>query len=292
MARMKYLIPNPHQTKNQRRKHWKWVAAAAVGSLAFVIHPVPPLMTALGLYLAMPDENPILQAGAEGELRAIGAGKKPLPGSLAYLTDHYTIFNNLVIPFKNGTRELDLIVVGPKALFVVEVKHWTGEINGKEKEPVWQQTKWNREGKRTITSVSNPIQQVRGQTFALRKMLETVGYSGWVQDIVVFTHDRVDLRIESGKTPVLQLHQLAEFIARFRLPLHCSNPGLPTVVLKQVRAQMLRRGPSTGLRDKRIPYAYMKDFQPQGILPVWMKDQLTGRARLKCTSQKKSVKTT
>ena len=60
----------------------------------------------------------IKRAGAQGEDTAL-ARLKDLP-------DTYTIFNQLEVPNNNSRRgfvELDLVVVGPNGVFVVEVKN-------------------------------------------------------------------------------------------------------------------------------------------------------------------------
>jgi hypothetical protein len=60
----------------------------------------------------------ILKAGGLGEKRALQILKK--------LPNNYIIFNQTDIPFyENSTRtqEIDFIIIGPTALFVVEVKN-------------------------------------------------------------------------------------------------------------------------------------------------------------------------
>lgn len=275
MARFDYLLPNPLDLQQRRRAQLKWLGLGSlVAAGAFTHQPLFWLGAVLGL--GLPTTSPIRAAGAAGERLALGQ-RNPQPGSLGTLSDAYTVFNNLVIPDGNGTRELDLVVVGPTTTFVVEVKHHAGTLTGAANDSVWQ-----RQSKSPVTrECRNPVKQVQQQLRALRSMLECCGHDGWIQGIVVMTHPRVELAIEPSRTPVLRLEHLAGYIRQYTPPHYARAPGLPTWVLKQTREAMLRPTARTGLLRRlqadwtgRRPW--MRDFQPQPFPRYWP-EMFTGR---------------
>ncbi len=52
-------------------------------------------------------------------------GEEMAAGELAHLPAAWTVFNGVLLP--NG-RDVDHIAVGPQGVFVVETKHWRGEV--------------------------------------------------------------------------------------------------------------------------------------------------------------------
>ena len=63
---------------------------------------------------------------------------------------------NAYIPKRDGTRsEVDLIMVSQAGIFVIESKHYSGQVRGSKDEQYWTQIKRNRE----INTFYNPIRQ-------------------------------------------------------------------------------------------------------------------------------------
>lgn len=52
-------------------------------------------------------------------------GEEMAAAELARLGAGWTVFNGLLLP---GGRDIDHVAVGPQGLFVVETKHWSGEV--------------------------------------------------------------------------------------------------------------------------------------------------------------------
>ncbi len=52
-------------------------------------------------------------------------GEEMAAGELAHLSAEWTVFNGIVLP--NG-QDVDHIAVGPQGIFVIETKHWRGEV--------------------------------------------------------------------------------------------------------------------------------------------------------------------
>ena len=49
-----------------------------------------------------------------------GEKKTELKLSLALDSDTYTIYHDVVIPYRNGTTQIDHVIISPFGLFVVE----------------------------------------------------------------------------------------------------------------------------------------------------------------------------
>jgi len=147
-----------------------------------------------------------LMAGAEGEELAIS--------TVSELTDEYFLFNQVDIPSESsrtGFNEADLIVFGPQCVFIIEVKHNTGEISGHSLDPNWRVTKESSGGNEYYSEMRNPIKQVSKLTWLLSKYLKENSENIWIQPIVLFTHTSVRFgRIESD-VPILTTEDICPY---------------------------------------------------------------------------------
>lgn len=83
---------------------------------------------------------------------------------LSQLPDTFTVYNQVYIPnvkSRTGFNEADVIVVGPNAVFVIEVKHNSGSITGADSDREWQIKKASRGGIVYGKTMRNPISQVK-----------------------------------------------------------------------------------------------------------------------------------
>ncbi|MDC3413123.1 NERD domain-containing protein [Aquibacillus sp. 3ASR75-11] len=80
--------------------------------------------------------------------------------------DNYTVFNDLYVPTKEGTTQVDHIVTAPYGVFVIETKHYDGWIFGSENQRYWTQVIYKRKEK-----IFNPIWQNGGHIQALSDYL-------------------------------------------------------------------------------------------------------------------------
>jgi predicted RNA-binding Zn-ribbon protein involved in translation (DUF1610 family) len=76
--------------------------------------------------------------------------------------DIYRRFHDVIIPTKNGTTQIDHLLVSPYGVFIVETKNIKGWIFGSE-----DQSKWTQSLYRKKYSFQNPIRQ----TFRQKKVL-------------------------------------------------------------------------------------------------------------------------
>nr|ART37000.1 D342 [uncultured bacterium] len=161
---------------------------------------------ALVIAATMSGTGDIVAAGAEGEDLAVGIVKR-LPAG-------YTPFNQVKVPRTDRQPiELDLIVVGPNSVHVIEVKHNKGEIQIRPDAPEWTVFKTGRRGGSYEATMRNPIKQVRGQVDALARYLKSQGIKRWVTGVVVLSHP--DAEFEPAvvqDVAILRLGQLAAHV--------------------------------------------------------------------------------
>ncbi len=213
MAELCYIRPNRlREQANRYHRQLLWIGVPLLVGAAF-IHVLLAWAGLIILYMLWTKPDAHL-SGAEGEDLALGI-PSALPGSLATLHQDYIVFNQLQIPAGRSYRELDYVVVGPNGIFVVEVKHYRGEIRGAEFDRTWLQRKRSRAGYFYTQELRNPVTQIKGGIYALRRHLATHGIRNWIEGIVVFTHPECTLMADKSSVPILTLAELADYIRDF-----------------------------------------------------------------------------
>ena len=129
------------------------------------------------------------QMGA-GNIESAGAAGEDLVTEVAKkLPAGYTLFNQLHIPREDRKPiEVDLIVVGPTSLHVIEVKHNRGAVDIDPEAQEWVVHKTGQRGGKYQSSMRNPIRQVRGQVDAVARYLKSQGVRQWATGVVVLSH--------------------------------------------------------------------------------------------------------
>jgi restriction system protein len=79
----------------------------------------------------------------------------------------YRRFHDVIIPAKNGTSQIDHILVSPYGLFIVETKNKKGWIFGSVDQPNWTQSIYGKK-----YSFQNPLRQAFRQKRILSEYLE------------------------------------------------------------------------------------------------------------------------
>lgn len=152
-----------------------------------------------------------IRSGADGEDQALRA--------LRALPDTYTVFNQLDIPSqksRTGYREADLVVCGPNAIFVIEVKANHGKIFCNEAVDQWKVGKVGRGGTAYEKSMRNPVAQCKSLIWCLGEHLKAVGAKPWIQGVVLFTHPDAQL-VQQGELsiPVLTTRSVLAYIQSY-----------------------------------------------------------------------------
>lgn len=182
--------------------------------------------------------------GAHGEAR--------VNSSLAYHLDEreYRILKDLTLPTRNGTTQIDHIVVSRFGVFVIETKNMSGWIFGKADQRLWTQTIYRKK-----SSFQNPIQQNYKHVKTVQELLNlrsdqvfnVVAFVGsgtartMMPPNVVWSTEALAAYIRSKQWPVLaeeDVDRLVERLFQSRL-----QPGIRTrhAHIKHVKTQIASR---------------------------------------------------
>lgn len=120
----------------------------------------------------------------------------------------YHLLNNITLPFEDGTTQIDHVLVSTRGVFVIETKHYSGELLANEKSPAWTQVV-----RMAKIQMPNPIRQNYRHVKVVRDVLDFIPKEH-VHSLVVFTGDA----IFKTKIPesVMYLSALVEHIKLFQ----------------------------------------------------------------------------
>lgn len=137
--------------------------------------------------------------GLTGEKRALEIVRN--------LPPDYTVFSNVTLLFEEQESETDLIIVGQKGVFLIEVKNHNGVITGKPDDKRWVQFKETKLGGKYANPFYNPTKQVKTHVYRLSGVLKEAGYPYWIQGMVYFVNPSVEVKAFSSHIPVLTLEK-------------------------------------------------------------------------------------
>ncbi len=93
----------------------------------------------------------------------------------------YHLMNHVTLPLKDGTTQVDHILVSRFGVFVIETKHYKGWLFAGAKQANWTQVLFKRRFK-----FQNPILQNSGHVRAVKSLLDFLP-PGDIRSVVVFT---------------------------------------------------------------------------------------------------------
>lgn len=145
----------------------------------------------------------------------------------------YRRFHDVIVPAKNGTAQIDHILVSPYGLFIVETKNKKGWIFGTEDQTNWTQSIY---GKKYY--FQNPLRQAFRQKKVLSEYLEI--HESFIHTVIFFVGDckfktnLPDNVINSGigryikrfSTPILKPEEINRIAGK--LGKHTSESSLTT----------------------------------------------------------------
>lgn len=191
-------------------------ALAAVGLTWWLIPPLTVLAAGAGLlalfFSAITGASSVpadQMVGAEGEARVLDRLKQ--------LPDGYTVFNQLRLPdprLPNGERELDFVVVGPDATYLVEVKNARGLIYVRPDQRQWPLAhKAGCGGRPGWNAIDNPLTQIRAQAQALDRWLLQQGRTDRIVPLLCFARSDVALNDrDQADVPILTADELVPHV--------------------------------------------------------------------------------
>ena len=138
-------------------------------------------------YMILARRYNILNSGRNGEKNLFKAVKK--------LEGENIIFVNLPIRYKRGRSEVDMLIISPKGVVIIEVKNHSGTISGNWKAEKWVQQKFYRNGKTTTIEMDNPIKQMRRQRDIVKSIFNAAGEDVWIDTVLYFSNPNVRLKL-------------------------------------------------------------------------------------------------
>ena len=95
----------------------------------------------------------------------------------------YHLLNNVTLPTRDGSTQIDHVLVSTRGVFVIETKHYSGWLFGDTKSRKWTRIKY-----RWKSQFQNPIHQNYGHLKAVQTLLDFLN-PDVVMSMVVFTGD-------------------------------------------------------------------------------------------------------
>jgi hypothetical protein len=154
--------------------------------------------------------------GRHGEERAIEELRKAL--------DHrWTIFRNLHLPDRQD--DLDVVLVGPGGVWVVEVKAFGGTVRVRD-------GVWERQVRGGWTRLrSNPAGQVQANAFRLREFLQREGIDvRWVSPAIALGKGQPVAHFVGANPPVWQVSTLKTDVAAVTAGARLAEPEIQRIV--------------------------------------------------------------
>jgi hypothetical protein len=136
--------------------------------------------------------------GMEGEKRVIQFLKSKL-------SDNYFLINDVEYVNNRGKKEnIDHIILGPKGIFVVETKDWSGKVTYKD--GIWSVR---------FPFGRSPSRQASGNAAWVSETIEgkTEPSKIWVEPVVVFSNPAAELETIPPEIGILKLERLVDYIA-------------------------------------------------------------------------------
>lgn len=143
-------------------------------------------------------------------------GEEATAGFIAKFPDSYRGFQNLHVTWEGKTSELDMVVVGPTGVFVIETKNHNGLIQGNLEDHDWVQFKTGRAGGQYSKTFYSPVKQVGTHVYRLAHYLRSNGQNVHVDAMVFFTNPDATVQVYGtpGKIPVYAGQPGANLIAQ------------------------------------------------------------------------------
>lgn len=135
--------------------------------------------------------------------KVVSAHLKTLPSA------SYKIINDLILPTKRGTSQVDHVVISNYGIFVIETKNYKGWIFGHENSEKWIQNIYGNKYK-----LSNPVRQNQSHIRAIQNSLSDIGQFPMISIIAFSSNASLNVSVES--VHVIYWKQIASTIRRHR----------------------------------------------------------------------------
>ncbi|MGW5816323.1 BREX system serine/threonine kinase PglW [Streptomyces noursei] len=172
----------------------------------------------------------VTESEYEHEHRGLEAIREKLPDS-----DPWRAWSNFTFTANTGhVREIDLLVIAPGGVCMIELKNWHGSVTSEN--GTWVQTAPN--GRRVLHG--NPLHLVNKKAKELAGLLGQNGKRVWVAEAVSFTDDGLRIRLpahdENG------VYTVSELVAMLKQPPRDERRRITAVDSREIKAALERVG--------------------------------------------------
>lgn len=131
-------------------------------------------------------------------------GERDTAALIERLPDGYYVIQNATVSFEGKQSEIDMIVVGPSGVFIVESKSRNGQITGDYDARYWTQHKVGRGGTPYSSDFYSPVKQVGTHVYRLAHLLRSRGMGVNIEGAVYMSSDNSEVFLSGtpGRIPV------------------------------------------------------------------------------------------
>ena len=186
------------------------ILCALVGLVLPVAFGVAAVLAVIGIALA-PGNRSLHNISRAGQ-----AGENATADFIAQFPDSYSGFQNLKVTYEGKQSEIDMVVVGPTGVYIIETKNHNGHIRGSFESHDWMQYKVGRAGGQYSKEFYSPVKQVGTHVYRLAHYLRLRGAQVHVDAMVFFTNPAATVEVYGtpGNIPVYAGQTGAELIAK------------------------------------------------------------------------------
>ncbi|MEK4231036.1 nuclease-related domain-containing protein [Solibacillus sp. FSL H8-0538] len=136
---------------------------------------------------------------------------KKLLTVLNHVEGSHKILLDLLVPSASGTRHVDAVLLHESGIYIIDLKHMSGWISGREQDEEWVQL-FHREKQRAF---ANPIHENRRSIFALQDALPEINYDLF-ETLILFTDSCSfqQIEIHSQNADVIKTTELKAWLTQ------------------------------------------------------------------------------
>ncbi len=201
------------QYNKYRKRMITWYALCGVFFVSFAIIGPISLLSKFSVFITLPIMLLFAGCGFMGgfskqkadSYKAGVEGERATASIIAALPQSYVGIRNLDIVYQGQKSELDMVVVGPTGVFVIETKNLNGTIIGNADNPQWTQKKVGQGGTPYSKNFYSPIKQVGTHVYRLAHHLRDNRFNVHVNSMVYFANPDAAVQIigQNPNIPVL-----------------------------------------------------------------------------------------
>lgn len=126
--------------------------------------------------------------------------------------EEYIVLHDLLLPYEEGTTQIDHVVISTVGIFVIETKNYKGWIFGKERQKYWKQVIYKKK-----YNFLNPVMQNFAHLTAIQSLLKET-YQGPYYSLIVFSNEATlkNIEISSNHVKVIYMSGLLKTIKTYQ----------------------------------------------------------------------------